>query len=271
MDKEIIKKYGLTEEINRLRTINEYTFITKPTLDEDDDEGMNGNGGEIPQQSPQGGQQTDTSNDGNGNTEGQPPMPQMDLNPENDEVGGVGTDLPQEDSEEGEQPTDNDVVRPMEGGDEVIDVEELTQSQDDTKEKVDMIGSKLDNIISTMQKYTDAITKSDDKVALLAGEIANLQSELERRAPTPEEKLNIRSQSAYPFQTSPRQFWDSKNADQGSNYRAVYTNDNPAEDNADDHKYDILSQDIDNLNVKEVSDSIDNLPDLEDFLGNKRF
>ena len=128
MNKEYVKKMGLTEQIKRLRAIQEYTFITKPSLDEDDDEPQDGGmnptmgGEEAPVPGPEGG-------DMGG---GMPAGP----------VDGVGTDLPQNDGGEN-QGGDMPGGEPMQDGDEVIDVDQLTNTQQETDLKVDTVSAKV--------------------------------------------------------------------------------------------------------------------------------
>ena len=272
MDKEYIKKMGLTEQVKRLRAIQEYTFITKPSLDEDDEAPDNS-------QAQQPGTEGDPTAQGGGEEGGSPMMggtEDMPAGPQGDEeapsgpVDGVGTDLPQDDG----QPADmggGDMTggEPMQDGDEVIDVDQLTNTQQETDLKVDTVSAKVDQILNTVNNFVKSLEDNDTKVAELADEINALQAEFQRRNPTPEEKLNLRSQAGYPFNQTPRGYWDAKAADPNSNYQVSYDNNNPAEEDKEDHKYDILAQDIDNLDVKKVSDSLTDFPDLEDYLSRR--
>lgn len=251
MNKEYVKKMGLTEQIKRLRAIQEYTFITKPSLDEDDDEPQDGG-----MNSTMGGEEAPVPGPEGGDTGGEMPAGPVD---------GVGTDLPQNDGGEN-QGGDMPGGEPMQDGDEVIDVDQLTNTQQETDLKVDTVSAKVDQILSTMNGFVKAFEDNDNKVAELADEINTLQSEFQRRNPTPEEKLNLRSQAGYPFNQTPRGYWDNKMADPNNNYQVSYSNENPAEEDKENHKYDILAQDLDNLDVKKVSDSIADFPNLEDYL-----
>lgn len=270
MDKELVKKFGIEEDIKKMRLINEYSFITKPVLGEDGDEQTQPEQGGRPQQPPidggqqmspqSGGQQTAPATGqgqmppmGGGAPEGAEPMP-MD-----GPVGGVGTDVDTSADNGGApegDPTDL-------GSDEVIDVDDLTNAQASTEYKVDDITSKVDRILNVVDLMKSALDQNDEK-------LKELQGEIERRNPTPEEKLNIRSQSSYPYSTTPKDYWEGVKNDPTKNYDVSFENGNPAEENKEDDKtYDILAQDVDNLDLKKVSDSLDNMPSLNDYLGLK--
>lgn len=279
--KTIVESFGLSEEIARMQAINnynpkygvikEFTFIEKPILGEEgndeqqqqtQDNGQNqppvqGDGAQqgAPSQ-PIGAEQGDAIppvvNDG----QQQPPMgvPPMDAGP----VDGVGTDLPNNGNG---APADNfntDVANGTEAGDEVIDVDELTQSQTDTEHKVDDVDAKLSTVLTAVQTALNILDKRGN-------EIEDLKAEIERRNPTPEEKLNIRSQSSFPYSSTPKQYWDEKTSDPNSNYSVSYENGNPADEDKNG-KYDILAQDVNNIDVKKVADSLDFLPGLDDYL-----
>lgn len=290
MDKNLIEKYGLAKEIAKMKLVesynpkvgtnkplNEYSFVTQtePLLTDnivDEDNEQNGqqtpppNAPQGNQQPQDGGQQPPMQggqdpmmagmpqggNPMGGNVDpsqgqdmggGQQPAPGMDAGP----VDGVGTDL-------------EDMGTDVDGGisdsnEEVIDVDDLTNAQAETERKVDAVDGKLGSILQAVQTLQSVIDNNDRK-------IEDLKAEIERRNPTPEEKLDIRSQSSYPYNSTPKEYWDGKNADPNSNYVASYDNDLPSSTNS---KFDILSQDLNNINLKKISDSLDNMPDLNDY------
>jgi hypothetical protein len=288
MDKEFIKKYNLQEAVNRFKQINEYTFITSPIISEDGDENDQDAPQDDNQQPPMGqnddnsqpqGQQSPMMQDndaqqdqgmsdmsGNdGDQQQMPPMnggdqgqnqPQMGDNPDGMDTNG---------DEQGDENTpdfdfadDQDVEsEEMEPDDEVIDVDDLTQSQETTEYKVDDLDGKIEKLLSVVTKFQDAIENSNEK-------IASLQSEFEKRNPTEQEKLNIRSQSSFPYAETPRQYWDKVKAG-NPNYQVMYDNDVPA--NKEQETFEIRQGDIDGMNYKDISDSLDtNSFDIRDYL-----
>ena len=127
-------------------------------------------------------------------------------------------------------------TEPMQPDDEVIDIDELTNSQEETEEKVDKanhslakVSKKLENVISKLTDMLDANTANMEE----------LKRELERRNPTPLEKLNMRSvNDSHPFNVKPTEYWKDKEAN--SNYR-VGENDEPK-------TYTITQSDVDKIN-----------------------
>ena len=141
-------------------------------------------------------------------------------------------------------------AEPMQDGDEVIDVDELTNSQEETEEKVNDISvtmekgfEKLLNVVGKLDKMIDASTANMEQI----------KKEIEKRNPTALEKLNMRAANdSYPFNISPNSFWAEKEAT--SNYRIG------GEDEPDAVQYTITQGDIDDVTdlqkiSKDLSDS----------------
>lgn len=127
--------------------------------------------------------------------------------------------------------TDN--LGPEEEDDEVIDVDDLTDSQEDTEKKVDKLTHKFRNLMSKMDDILSAIDANNEHIDAL-------QADMEKRNPTPVEKLTLRSKDSYPFNVSPEQYWGEK--EESSNYSTE--ND---ENGADDEVYKITKSDVDNI------------------------
>jgi hypothetical protein len=87
--------------------------------------------------------------------------------------------------------------------------------------------------------------------------------ELEKRNPTPIEKLDLRTvNDSYPFNVKPNDYWKAK--EETSNYRVGGDNMEVAD------QYDLHQSDIDNVsNWKEIADSLDDsdLTDLTKIFG----
>lgn len=284
MDKELLNKYKIDEAVKRLRQINEYTFITQPVLSEDgeDDEngqvngnpqGQQGNNGEnnaqgggMDMQTPQGnGNQGDMQpqgnpqdgQQGNGGMQQMPPpqapmggnQPDNQQMPQGSEDQSLNFDI-DDGGQEGIETTE------MEPDDEVIDVDDLTQSQEETEGKVDDVNQKLVRLLQAVDNFTVAIKQNDEK-------IADLKKEFEKRNPTPEERLNLRSQSNYPYSETPKDYWDKKTAE-NPNYDVRYNNEVSPSD--EQHMFDIHQSDIDgNINYQSIADTFDKPYKLSDF------
>ena len=295
MDKNFIKNNQLDEAVERFRQIaeykspkqslhklyerkhklNEYTFITAPQVNEDGEENdgelqnpenMNG-GGQMNNQ--QGGNiAPDASNqmgDMNGQNNGQMPtdgsqMPQNDVQQGNDMNGNMqmnGTEGDMPDFSEPEVEDDGIETQEMESDDEVIDVDDLTQSQEATEYKIDGVDDRLSKIYAVVRKFSDQLEKNEESIMAL-------KDEFEKRNPTEEEKLNIRSQSSYPYSETPKDYWNKK-TQENPHYNVMYNNEvSPSEEQK---KFEITKDDISGLNMKSISDTLDIDQSLNKYLG----
>ena len=247
MSKEFYESKVAKDAARRFRMLCEYTF----NLTEDDGEE------DI---MPQGGENADNLQSPEG---GMPEMPDMNQAPEGDmpDASGMEQDTqggapgfnPQENTDNSQAPEDgmpemSDMgTEPMQPDDEVIDVDELTNAQEETEEKVEDIHvtmekgfEKLVNIVSRLDKIIDANTLNMEKI----------KQEIEKRNPTPMEKLNMRAANdSYPFNIKPDDYWREKEAT--SNYRIG------GEDEPDAAQYTITQGDLDNItDFKKISQDL---------------
>ena len=141
-------------------------------------------------------------------------------------------------------------TEPMQPEDEVIDVEELTNSQEETEQKVDDISVTMEK---GFEKLLDVVSRLDKMIDNNTSNMEQIRQEIEKRNPTPIEKLNMRAANdSYPFNVSPDDYWKEKEAT--SNYRIG------GEDEPDAVQYTITQGDIDSITdfkqiSKDLSDS----------------
>lgn len=252
MDKEFLKKYKLQEAVKRFQQINEYTFITSPVIAEEGDEEVDN----VNQQQPQpqdtnpSGEQQPLQNDNGFEPNSQPDMSDNGDEQQNSEM---PLDNPQPMNDNGEE----DNTDEMNSDDTVIDVDDLTNSQEATEYKIDGVDDKLTRMLSVLTKFSAALEASDKK-------IDDLRQEFEKRNPSEQEKLNIRSQASYPYSETPKDYWDAKTAN-NPHYNVMYDND--VSTAKEQEKFDITNDDIKNSNLKSVADSfdLDNMK-LDDFM-----
>ena len=205
----------------------------------------------------------------------QPPMdggmqPPMDGNMGGMPDQGMGGDMPggdmpmPDDGQGGEQPPmGGDEMMDMPMGDEgemedeeVIDVDDLTQSQEAAEYKIDGVDEKLTTLLNVIDKFSAAIENNDKQ-------IADLRREFEKRNPTPEERLNIRSQSSYPYEQTPKDYWEKKRGE-NSNYNVIFDNNVAPED--EDKEFEIRKSDLENIDSKTLSDTFDYPKELRDYI-----
>ena len=262
MDKKFLKEHKLLEAQKRFQQICEYTFITSPSLNEEGEEDQNMEQPQDPnmQQGQMGGEQMPQQDP---NAMGGQDMGQMGADPNmaQDPMGGEQQgmeDIPVEEEVpmDGMEMGDGSEMDMMQPGDEVIDVDDLTQAQQTTEIKIDDVDEKLTTLLNVVNKFSAAIEQNDQK-------IMDLKAEIERRNPTEEEKLNLRSQASYPYNVQPKSYWDEKS--KNSNYNVIYDNDIPtAEENKDEYTF--TKKDLKGINDVEISKSLDDYNQLSDFI-----
>lgn len=286
---DLIKQYKLEEAVKRIQKINEYTFYDSTMVEDDQDPnamdgdpnamGGNPNGGMPPMDDPNamGPDPNMMGGDPNG---GMPPMggdpnamggeanmmggdPNGEM-PPMDDPNAMGGDPNGEMSsmddpnamgdEEGIEDIDMETEQP---GDEVIDVDELTQSQETTEFKVDNVDDKLNKVLKIISKFNDAIEANDQK-------IEDLKKEFQKRNPTAEETLNLRSLASYPFSERPDEYW-KKQQQEHPNYNVISDNDVSTAD--EQKEFEIRKGDIDNFNERDIMKSLgESHIKLSDFL-----
>ena len=278
MKEDLLKKYNLEEVQKRFQQICEYNYFTNGFSEADDDMQQQGNqqqqqpmdndtGGEMPmdnQQQPMdgdqnmGGQQPPIDNDMGGempmDNQQQPQQPMDngmgDNMPMGDEMNGdMGNDMPMEDPM-----ADN--IDQMQPDDEVIDVDELTQSQETTEYKIDGVNDKLTALMSVLPKFIEALNQNDEKINAL-------KTEIEKRNPTAEEQMNIRSQASYPYTESPKGYWEEK-MKENPHYDVIYNNDVSPKD--EQEEFTLHKDELGNYNDQDLARSFEYPMELKDIL-----
>lgn len=282
VDKKYLKESNLENVYKRMRQINEYVITNGSTFEADDMQqdpnaaDPNAAPAQDPNmQAPAGDQNATPAPDMNAdpnatapadpNMGGEPnaaPDPNADPNGEmapaepDPTIGAEAPDM----GEDGEPVEDVD----MEGDeaetagpdDEVLDVDDLTNSQEAAEYKIDGVDDKLSKLLTIASKFAKAIEDNDNK-------INDLKAEVEKRNPTDIERINIRSQNSQPFSVNPGEYWDGVRA-KNPNYQVV--SDNEVSPNEEDKVYTITDDDIKDFNTREVEKSFSDFPkDLMDY------
>ena len=279
MDKEFIKQYNLSEAVKRFQQINEYTLLGDQKLNEVGEDDMNDpnaqgqqqgmqQGGQMqPQMGGMQGGQQGMQQDPNAMGGGDPSMMGGDPNAMGgnpnamggEDPGMMGGDPNAMGGDPGMMDDPNAMGDPnvdtMQPDDEVIDVDELTQSQETTEYKIDGVNDKLTQLLQVNDQFLSALKQSEEKIEAL-------KAEIERRNPTDTEKMNIRSQASYPYSEFPRDYWDKKSAE-NPHYDITYNNDvSPAKE----QEFMLKSSDIKGLDDRKIGDSFEYPMKLKDVL-----
>lgn len=259
--KKIDKKNVLEEYKKRFSEILEYTMPNSDLMNEDGEDEMPPMGNEegaapegnnaMPQggemgEMPQGGEMGEMPQGGEmppmGNEEGASSDLTANFNPQVPE----GDETMPQGGEMGEMPQ----TTPMQPEDEVIDITDLTDAQEETLSDIKNFDKKFVSAFKAIKSLEKMIDSNNAK-------IDELQNELKKRNPTPMEKMGNRASLSYPFNVSPEEYWDKKEAT--SNYRTADDN------NGKDEEYTITVGDVNNASDwKSISDSID-----DDFMYNQ--
>lgn len=282
VDKKYLKESNLENVYKRMRQINEYVITNGSTFEADnmqqDPNAADPNAApaqdtnmQAPAGNPNAAPAPDMNADPNATAPADPNMggdPNAAPDPNADPNGGmapaepdptIGAEAPDM-GEDGEPVEDVD----MEGDeaetagpdDEVLDVDDLTNSQEAAEYKIDGVDDKLSKLLTIASKFAKAIEDNDNK-------INDLKAEVEKRNPTDIERINIRSQNSQPFSVNPGEYWDGVRA-KNPNYQVV--SDNEVSPNEEDKVYTITDDDIKDFNTREVEKSFSDFPkDLMDY------
>jgi hypothetical protein len=206
----------LKESQKRFKQLCEYTFIGVDDLREaDDDEDSLDN----QEQQPLPGGNADTAPQGNeeqplpgggpeqGQEGGEEEMPDAEGGDDGvegfDPEGDGGDDIPDEMSDEG-------------GDEEVIDVDDLTNAQEQGNAEIGQVDNKIQSLLAVVDKLMKRNDDVINKIDSVNGNIEAFAAEMEKRNPTQVEKLTLRAKDSYPFSITPDEYWKDKEAN--SNY-----------------------------------------------------
>jgi len=155
------------------------------------------------------------------------------------------TDTPEApaDDANAEMPVDDaSATAPAE--DEVeLDVTELVKGSEAAKQSADSANSKIDQLMGMVDKLENQLSS----MSAISDKIEGLEKEIERRNPTPKEKLEMRSLDSFPYSVKLSDFW----AEKGDRYDTGAESDKPEE-------YVLTQKDVDDsYSESNVEDSFD--------------
>ena len=241
MNKKYLKENNLLEAHKQFMKLCEWSYVPQNLSEDDDNEDM-----------PQDQNQQDAGQD--------PMMVGGDMPQGEDQVGGG--DMTQDSGQDpmigGDIPVDDQMMGDGMGEDEeVIDVEDITNAQEKTNDKVNLVGRNLGQVDDKIESLMQALSKMEVMINKNNDEIANFKQEFEKRNPTQTEKLNLRSLDSYPFNVNPKDYWEKKGIDPNSNYSGYSDNDEPTT-----KEYEITNIDVDDFDERSIADSFNIADDL---------
>ena len=122
----------------------------------------------------------------------------------------------------------------MQSDDEVIDVDDLTKSQEQAEKKIDKMNDKFEKLMGAVETL---IAQNKEMERREAEAKAEFQAELDKRIPTPQQRMTMRSTKSSPYSMSPNEYMN--------NYAPENYSDADDNNGADDAQYQITKDDID--------------------------
>ncbi len=151
----------------------------------------------------------------------QEPEQEIDITPEDEVI-----------NQPSEEPIDDSVE---------LDVTDIVNSTEEVKASSDAANDKIEKLLSMVDKLESQI----NSMSKITDKIDNLEMEIEKRNPTPVEKLEMRSLNSYPYNIKLTDFWKDKGL-----------LDEPEEEK--ENEYILTSDDIDNdYNEYDIKNSFD--------------
>jgi len=218
------KKELISEELKRHLQLLEYTFyVPEETKDEDADLLFDGI---LNEQDPPEGDEDPFADDTT--------TPSGEVTLDDDTVedveGGMVTDpFEGDDGVEIEDEVGEETVE--------VDVTDIVDKTEATKDSVDGISTKMDDLLSKLSDLESKIGGMDQVIS----KIDDLEKEIEKRNPTPVERLEMRSMNSFPYSVKLTDFWSEQEG-----YEAA---------EEEEEEFVLTQSDIDNFDQKEIRSS----------------
>ena len=235
------KKELLSEELKRHQQLLEYSFYVPEETDKKDDAELLFD--DILNEQPVGEEEPDTPVEDPfavGADTDTPEGEETDttlVDPFEADAAGAGETDPFADAGEGAEVEDEFASNDM-GGEETVevDVTDIVDKTEETKTSVDGINTKMDELLGKLSDLESQVGGMDQVI----GKIDDLEKEIEKRNPTPVERLEMRSMDSFPYSVSLTDFWSDKEGYEATEEETEYT---------------LTQSDVDNYDKKEIRDS----------------
>ena len=117
-----------------------------------------------------------------------------------------------------------------------VDVTDIVDKAEETKSSVEGMSTKMDDLLGKLSDLESQIGGMDQVI----GKIDDLEKEIEKRNPTPVEKLEMRSMDSFPYSVKLTDFWADKEGYDATEGEEEYT---------------LTQSDVDNYDEKEIRNS----------------
>ena len=214
------KKKFILEDLKRYKQLLEYTFYVPEEKEEDLNGDLLLDGSFLSEQDPAGDDPfmdvADTENEeptGDETTGDEPIGNEPDSTGStettttgDEEEGGVEIEDEFDDTESTEE-TDDDTIE--------VDITDLVDSSEETKKSVTDVSDKMEELLSKLSELENQVTGMDEVIS----KIDSLEKEIEKRNPTPVEKLEMRSMQDFnfPYSVKLKDFWTDREGYEATN------------------------------------------------------
>ena len=146
----------------------------------------------------------------------------------------------------------------LQPGDNVVDVSQITDSQQQTNDEMQQLKDKFEQMIQASDKVVQTMEKLAQTAEDNQKELQNVKDDLAQRVPTEIEKLKGRKTFSEPFGNTVDDYW--KNRPRGDKYDMYPDNEE------EEQEYVLRKSDIENINPQTVYNSFNQkLSDLVKF------
>jgi len=131
-----------------------------------------------------------------------------------------------------------------------LDVTELVRGSQEAKASADEANAKIERLLGMVDKLESQLSS----MGQISDKIDGLEKELEKRVPTPDEKIELRSMDSYPYNIKLSDFWADR---KDSPYDAGQNDD---EDKDEEGNYVLTQDDVDNFDANNIKQSFKENP-----------
>ena len=236
------KKNLLSEDLKRYRQLLEYTFYVP---EEDDPKDVNGDlllDDMLTEQDPPAEEEDPFADTEETPEEGEDTTTDTEEETLEDPFGDVegeteaGADTEGETDPFGDTELEDEFAteEPLGSEDTVeVDVTDIVDKTEETKNSVDGVSTKMDDLLSKLSELESQVSGMDNVI----NKIDDLEKEIERRNPTPVERLEMRSMDSFPYSVKLTDYWKDKEGYDETEVEEEFT---------------LTQSDVDNFDEKEI-------------------
>lgn len=148
-------------------------------------------------------------------------------------------------------PPAEDTMEPEAMDDESVDLDvtELVKGSQEAKASADEANAKIERLLGMVDKLEGQLSS----MGQISAKIDGLEKELEKRIPTPDEKVGLRSKDSYPYNIKLSDFWADKKD-------SPYSNEEEEEGKDAEGNYVLTQDDVDNFDANNIKQSFKENP-----------